>query len=109
MVKGSKAHKIEFVSENGDTSLYYFDDKTAYIVKQKGDNTNINLSKYKDIGGIFFPHKMTMSTPNGQMLMTFDSIAVNIDVPDSLFVMPNGAKPMPDMTKPQGVPKGAGK
>jgi hypothetical protein len=70
------------------------------LVKKEDEGSTTSLSKYDEVGGIVWPHKLSVSTPQGQQMITFDSIAVNIDVPDSLFVMPEGAKPVPSMHEP---------
>lgn len=101
-VKGKPAHKMQFISD-GDTAYYFFDAETFYLVKQEGAQGASNLTDYKEAGGIMWPHKLTIVTPQGQQMLTFDSIAVNPAIPDSLFVMPANAQPMPTppgQTKP---------
>jgi outer membrane lipoprotein-sorting protein len=99
-VKGEAAHKMAFVHPKGDTAYYFFDATTFHLVKKEDKGTTTSLSKYKEVGGLVWPHKLSVSTPQGQQMITFDSIAVNTDVPDSLFVMPEGAKPVPGMHTP---------
>jgi hypothetical protein len=99
-VKGENAYKMALVHPKGDTAHYFFDAATFYLVKKEDQGSTTSLSNYKEVGGLVWPHKVTVSTPQGQQMITFDSIAVNIEVPDSLFVMPEGAKPIPSMHTP---------
>ena len=99
-VKGEAAHKMAFVHPKGDTAYYFFDAATFLLVKKEDEGSTTSLSKYKEVGGLQWPHKLSVSTPQGQQMITFDSIAVNADVPDSLFVVPANAKPMPGMHTP---------
>jgi len=93
-VKGKPAHKLQFVN-HGDTAYFFFDAETFLLVKEESGMGSSNLTNYEEVDGIMWPHKMTVVTPQGQQMLTFDSIAVNPEVPDSLFVMPANAKPMP--------------
>ena len=99
-VKGEAAHKMAFVHPKGDTAYYFFDATTFLLVKKEDKGTTTSLSKYEEVGGIVWPHKLSVSTPQGQQMVTFDSIAVNIEIPDSIFVMPADAKPVPGMHTP---------
>lgn len=101
MVKGAKAYKVEFVDASKDTTVYFFDATTYYIVREKSSSSSQSFSGHKKFGGIVFPAKITASVEaNGQtmqQMITIDTIAINIPVADSLFVMPKDAKPMPTM------------
>jgi hypothetical protein len=99
-VKGEKAHKLAFVYPEGDTTHFYFDAEKFHILKEEGRDGAKSWSNYKESGNILWPRKLTIASPQGQQMMTFDSIAVNIEVPDSLFVMPADAQPMPGTTPP---------
>lgn len=99
MVKGAKAYKIEFVTADRDTTLYYFDATTYYLLREKNAATSQNFSKHKSVGGIVFPFtinsQLDMGGQSMQQMITVDSIAVNVPIAESLFVMPKNAKPMP--------------
>jgi len=99
-VKGEPAQKMEFVSAKGDTSFYFFDANTFYLVKKEDKGSTTSFSKFEKVGNLMWPHKLTVSSLQGQQMITFDSIAVNIEVADSLFVMPEGAQPVPGMHTP---------
>ena len=101
MVKGAKAYKVELVTATHDTTTYSFDAATYYIVREKSASGTSNLSNHKKFGDIVFPTKMMTQIEAGgqsmQQMITIDSIAVNVPIADSLFVMPKNAKPMPTM------------
>jgi hypothetical protein len=122
MVKGAKAYKIEFVSPTKDTTLYFFDATTYYIVREKGAATSQNYSGHKAVDGLVFPFKinsqMDMNGQSMQQMIQIDSIAINVPIADSIFVMPKSAKPLPmaptpgiDSTETPKIvpPKDAGK
>jgi hypothetical protein len=58
------------------------------------------MSEHRKVGDIVFTHKVTGQGFEGEMMMTFDSIQVNVPVPDSLFVMPADARPLPQSLAP---------
>lgn len=102
LVKGAKAHKLQYAFE-GDTTTFFLDAATFYIVKQKSAEAATGLTDYRKVGNLFLPYKITIQSGQGPMMMSIDTIAVNPTIPDSLFVVPKDAKPMPDMSK-QGAP-----
>lgn len=103
MVKGAKTYKVELVDPaDNDTTVYYFDAETYYILREKSGGNTITYSKHQKVGDkIVRPFKVNISGPGaqGQRMITFESMEVNVDVPDSLFVMPEGAIPMSEMQK----------
>ncbi len=109
LVKGAKTYKVEYVSKANDTTVYYFDATTFYIVKEKESSGSATFSGHKAVNGIVFPFKINSTIEaqgqSMQQMITIDSIAVNGPVPDSLFIMPKNAQPMPKM--PEAPPAGA--
>ena len=99
-VKGKKAAKLLVVGPDADTSYCYFELKTHYLLKQENSFGSVIFSKYRRVGDLTLCHKLNSDGPQGDSLVTFDSIAVNIPIPDSLFVMPADAQPLPDELKP---------
>ncbi len=99
MVKGAKAYKIEFVSPSKDTTLYFFDATTYYIVREKNASTSQSFSAHKAVNGLVFPFKinsqMDVNGQSMQQMIQIDSIAINVPIADSLFIMPKNAKPLP--------------
>jgi outer membrane lipoprotein-sorting protein len=98
-VKGDKAHKVEVVYPEGDTVVYFFDAETFYLVKEDSKGSSESNSSFKEFDGTMWPTKVTVTSAQGQQMITFDSVAINPDVADSLFVMPEDAQPIPGMHK----------
>jgi hypothetical protein len=99
-VKGKKAYKLQVVGPDSDTSYCYFEIKTHYLLKQENSFGSVVFSKYRSVGDLTLCHKLNSDGPEGELLVTFDSIAVNIPVADSLFVMPADVEPLPERLKP---------
>ncbi|MCC6964319.1 MAG: hypothetical protein IT585_13790 [candidate division Zixibacteria bacterium] len=110
LVKGAKAYKVEFVTKDNDTTVYFFDATTFYIVKEKEASSTTTFSGHKPVNGVVFPFKINSTIDAGgrtmQQMVTIDSIAINGAVPESLFVMPKNAQPIPKA--PGGAPGGEG-
>lgn len=106
LAKGKKAHRILAVTEKTDTISYWFDAETCYLIKAASPAGVKEMLQYKKVGDVVFSHKIKTAAPEGELVITFDSIAVNIEMSDSLFIMPKNAKPMPDLSKPAVESKG---
>jgi outer membrane lipoprotein-sorting protein len=94
MVKGAKAYKVEVVDTANDSTTYYFDAGTYYILRQKSKGGTVTFSKHQKVDDkIVRPFKINIAGPaaQGQIMITFDTMQVNVPVPDSLFVVPAGA------------------
>lgn len=92
LVKGAKALKLEYIGSGNDTVIYFFDATTFLITKEKSGDATIMWSDYKKDGNIVMPHKMNVQSAAQSMMMTIDTITVNVAIPESLFVMPKDAK-----------------
>jgi len=92
---GKKAHKLEFITPEADTMYFFFDPETFYLVRLEGKGAATRMSDYRQIGPIIMPYKFITDGSAGRVTTTYDSMAVNIEIPDSAFVMPKNAKPMP--------------
>jgi hypothetical protein len=104
LIKGAKTYKVELVEPENDTSTFHFDAETFYIVREKSGGNTISYSKHQKVGDkIVQPFKVNIagSGTEGQAMLTFVSMELNVDVPDSLFVVPEGAIPMSEMMKQQ--------
>jgi len=100
-VEGSDAYVIHLVKQDStkekpDEFWYYLDAETFIPIKVKGQTTlrgqevtsETYFSNYKQINGIAFPMLMTIGSGGRSMQYVIDSVEINIDVPDSLFVKP---------------------
>jgi hypothetical protein len=91
--------EIEMISSTGDTTHYFFDKKTALLIKSAYKNIEINHSDYKTIGSVKIPHNVVFtrtdySHPNATRpvpLMTFyiiDQVKLNEPMDESIFMKP---------------------
>ncbi|MFH1893580.1 MAG: hypothetical protein ABIK83_12970 [Candidatus Zixiibacteriota bacterium] len=110
-VKGVDCYKMLYMQSTGDTTYTYYDKDTYYMVKTEVDTPEGPVEQFfedfKTIDGYVYPFKLRTVSAQGRMMVTFDSIAVNQKVDESLFVMPDSAsvptrmKPVPDSLKDQ--------
>jgi outer membrane lipoprotein-sorting protein len=101
--EGTKAYQLKVTLKNGDVQQYYLD--AEYFVPIKIAGTRVVqgnpmdfetiLSDYKDVGGgLMMPHSIDArpkGAPQGQTIV-LDTVELNVEAPDSLFVMPKPAK-----------------
>ena len=95
---GTEVYKLKVTKKNGDVEYYFLD--TEYFIpikmelsgEMQGRPAEVEtiLSDYKDVGGLMFPHSIEVRQKGapGGMMITFEQVEVNIDVDDSMFVMP---------------------
>ncbi|MGA7837287.1 MAG: outer membrane lipoprotein-sorting protein [Ignavibacteriaceae bacterium] len=92
-VLNRNAYKIKCKISPTDSSYVFLDAKNYLIVKivklnkQKGDKETY-LSNYKKVGGVNFPFKFEVITPNSRTFQLIKSIKTGMELPDSLFAMP---------------------
>jgi outer membrane lipoprotein-sorting protein len=108
MVKGAKAYKLEYVGADNDTVVYSFDATTFLTLKEKRTDATVMASDYRKVGGIMIPYKINVQAGAQSMMMTIDTIAVNIAIPDSLFVMPKDAKSLDSLKTQMQQMQGGG-
>ena len=104
---GTEAYKIKIVREPrkvdgvvSDDIIYYFFDAEAMIpigqeseIKQgpaKGQISQIKLSDYQEVNGLYFPFSMSQGLKGGESQpLVIVSVEVNPSVSDSDFTFPN--------------------
>ena len=69
---------------------YYLELKMTFEFSFEGNkfSTDIFLADYKEVGGVLMPYTMEMKGMQGGGQMVVDSIAVNVELEESLFTMP---------------------
>lgn len=102
-----ETYVIKLTKPNGDIIKYYIDAenyvllKTENKIKMQGVDTESETiySNYKLVNEILIPHSMETKM-NGQtaMQMVFDEVTYDVDIPDSMFVMPTAIE-QPDTTE----------
>lgn len=95
IVKGKDAEKIMSVLA-GDTVYHYFDANTHYLIKSESGDGSLAFSEHKPVGNVVMHHKTTGQGFGGAIVIGLDSILTNLPMPDSLFLMPPDAQPLPE-------------
>jgi hypothetical protein len=108
MVKGAKAYKLEYVGADKDTAIYSFDATTFFTVKEKRNDATVMMSDYRKVANIMIPYKVNVQAGAESMMMTIDTITVNVAIPESLFVMPKDAKSLDSLKAMMKQGGGAG-
>jgi outer membrane lipoprotein-sorting protein len=102
-----ETYVLKLTRPNGDIITSYIDSDNYVILKQdskmkvQGVDTEAEtiFSNYKQVDGILIPFSIeTKMDGKTVMQMSFDNITYNVDVPDSLFQMPEVTAPN-DSTK----------
>lgn len=98
-VDGTPAYKIEVTMPTGQERFYYLDTEYYLPIKvegerEQGDQTvafESIIGDYKEVNGLVMAHSIENripGMPQGGQVMTLDEIEVNVEMPDSLFTMP---------------------
>jgi outer membrane lipoprotein-sorting protein len=97
-VEGTEAYKLKLTKKNGDVNYVYLDTESNLEFKREG-KTKIRgqevefetaIGDYKEVAGLLLPHSIEnkpKGAPHGQTL-TIDKVEVDVDIPDTAFVMP---------------------
>ena len=107
-----ETYKLKLTRPNGDVITSYIDSenyvvlKTTSKMKVQGVDTEAEtiFSNYKYVDEILSPFAIETKM-NGQtvMQMVFDEITYNVDVPDSLFEMPEVTAPADSLSETKDV------
>jgi outer membrane lipoprotein-sorting protein len=96
-VRGFTVHKLKVTLKNGDVLQYYVDvddcleRKVSTMAVQAGQSMEIEtfMDDYKEVRGLMIPHKVeSQAGGNTVSLITLESVELNPDIDDSVFVMP---------------------
>ena len=99
-VEGHKCYKLAFKSRDGASATRFFDAESSMIrrmtVTQQTPQGEITIDSYptnfKIIDGIRIPFQQTMTTPQGEMLLTIDKIKFNKEIDDTTFDLPDSIR-----------------
>lgn len=95
---GVKAWPVKIVAKSGRTRTVYFDQATGLkkgeVIQQAAGEQKITYDAYKPFGALTVPTKVTMGTPNGDIV--FNITALKFDPLDaSVFALPDAVKALP--------------
>lgn len=96
--EGTQAYKLKVTMNTGSIQYYYLDAEYFIPIRMEGVREvqgrtvefETIVSDYKEVGGLMIAHSIEArpkGAPAGQAV-TIDLVELNIELPDSLFVMP---------------------
>jgi outer membrane lipoprotein-sorting protein len=102
-VEGADAFKLKVTKKDSTVTTFYIDAESYLQIKQEAKRkmrgTEVEgetvLGDYKEVNGLMMPFSMesgAKGSPQKQKIVV-DKIEINADLPDSLFLLPAGAKP----------------
>ncbi len=91
-INGSDAFKINATSPENQRVTHYYDKVTGLLVKQvtqQGDQAlSQEMSDYREVDGILFPHKMTITgMAPVPVEMIVESVQINADISEGQFTI----------------------
>lgn len=84
-VGGKAAYQVVATSPEGTKVINYFDVDSGLKVKTEAAGTNIEYLDYQEQGGIKFPKKVKLQTPQGTLEGEVVSVELNTEVPEETF------------------------
>jgi outer membrane lipoprotein-sorting protein len=111
-VQNKPAYKLKLTNKNGDTSFFYFDSSTAFLLKWEGTRKiegkdvpwESFFHDFREVNGLKYPFLIESDAPGTDQTqkITAEKIEVNIPLEDSLFEKPNppAAPAAPDGSAP---------
>lgn len=92
-VEGKDAYRVAFTLPGGKVTTYYFDVESGLVVKNsntvetpQGSFTQSSLvTDYKEVGGVKFPHTITIQMGPQSIKMETKSLEVNTGLEDTVF------------------------
>ncbi len=106
-VNGKPAYKVELTPAEGNAEIRHYDKESGLLVKstfalstKMGDiPVEIVLSDYKETGGIKVPQKATQTVAGQTVVLTFESVEHNAELPADRFDLPPEVKALLDKPK----------
>jgi outer membrane lipoprotein-sorting protein len=109
-VDGADAYKLKVTRKDGKVEYQYIDAETYLLVKREGKDTvrgtemetESTFGNFKEVAGLMLPFSFTMGAKGSdqKQTLTIDSIAVNVPMADSRFIMPAAADSSKAASKP---------
>lgn len=103
-VEGTPTYKLRLTKEDGSVSHYYLDQEHYLEIKQETRRTlrgqevesQTAVGDYKEVSGLVLAHSLDITSsmaPGQSQNMTFETVELNVEIPDERFVMPAPAAP----------------
>jgi outer membrane lipoprotein-sorting protein len=96
-IEGTDVYKLKVTRKSGDVDYYFLEAEYFIIIMTKSTReihgtkveSETSLGDYKEVGGLLLPHSMQeQGGPMGGSSTLFETVEINVDVPDDSFVMP---------------------
>jgi hypothetical protein len=95
-VGGKACYKVVLTPNEGGAETRYYDKSSNLLVKvvlpittpEGATTAEINLSDYRDEGGILVPHTITQKVPGADILVKIESVKRNAEIPAGRFDLP---------------------
>jgi zinc protease len=92
-IEGSDAYNVQITDPLGDVSFAYYDIESGYLVREEQTQESPNgpslqstdMSDYREVGGIMYPHKMVIGMGPQIITGTTTSVEFNTGIEDSVF------------------------
>ena len=101
-VEGTDAHKLKVTKKNGDVYYYYMDTdyfvpikiETQRMIRGEQREYETSIGDYKEVGGVYIPFSFESNVKGSanKQKVTYETIEANVQLADSRFVPPGGAK-----------------
>jgi len=102
-VGNSQCYKVVMTRSKGSPMTCYFDKDSGYVLKtevQRGKTVvETRFGRFKRVDGIRIPHKIVVSDGKHTIETTVESVEHNVDIPASLFRLPDAVKELVEKTK----------
>ncbi|MEM7453135.1 MAG: hypothetical protein AAF456_02160 [Planctomycetota bacterium] len=103
-VDGTDCYVVVFTPAEGPATTRYFNAENGQTVKeavtQESPMGPVTMetfpSDYRDVNGLMLPFMNTTVAPQGEMEVTFDEYQINLEIDDSVFVLPENIQKMVD-------------
>jgi hypothetical protein len=107
-VEGRPAWKVEMTPKEGKPETFFFDKDSGLLVRisavlstAMGEiPTEATMSDFRVVNGILTPFTQTEKAMSQNIVMRFDKIAYNADIPGARFNLPDAVKAKRDRKKP---------
>jgi len=101
-LEGSPVYKLKLTRKDGEVTNLYLDADSYLLIKTAGKtkmqgqevDAETTIGDYKEVGGVLMAHSMETKIKNmpGSMVMSFEKIEINPDLPGADFDMPKVEK-----------------
>ncbi len=106
-VDGKACYKIKLTTPEGQVRTNYYDQKTGLLVKSEATEkvqgnevaTEGTVSDYQKVDGVLIPFKLRQKALTQEIVMTFDKIEHNVNLPADRFKLPDDVKALVDKAK----------